>query len=144
MIEFDRTYEFNCPASFGTLSQEKVNKLLTDGRRASGFLEIQLEEWFPELTFEDGKGYDHVDKVGLRYDAKCFTKGGAKFCPSGMLGMGRKVNEEELWEHASDMLYIFCDIVSFPEVRVIFKRGSDLTHYIKGAIPFGDRNVLFG
>ena len=58
MIELNKTYEFACPASFGTLSQEEVYKLFTDGRRASGFLEIQLEKWFPELTFEDGKGYD--------------------------------------------------------------------------------------
>ena len=144
MIELNKTYEFACPASFGTLSQEKVNKLFTDGRRASGFLEIQLEEWFPELTFEDGKGYDHVDREGLRYDAKCFTKGGAKFCPSGMLGMGRKVNEEELWEHANDMIYIFTDVVEFPKVMVRFVKGSDLTQYTKVSIPFKDRNVLFG
>ena len=25
--------------------------------------------------------------------------------------------------HATDMIYIFCDIVSFPKVRVIFKKG---------------------
>ena len=144
MIELNKTYEFACPASFGTLSQEEVYKLFTDGRRASGFLEIQLEKWFPELTFEDGKGYDHVDRGGLRYDAKCFTKGGAKFCPSGMLGMGRKVNEEELWEHANDMIYIFTDVVEFPKVMVRFVKGSDLTQYTKGSIPFKDRNVLFG
>ena len=30
-----------------------------------------------------------------------------------------------------------------PKVRVVFKRGSDLTQYHKGSIPFGDRNVLF-
>ena len=144
MIELNKTYEFACPASFGTLSQEEVYKLFTDGRRASGFLEIQLEKWFPELTFEDGKGYDHVDREGLRYDAKCFTKGGAKFCPSGMLGMGRKVDEEELWEHANDMIYIFTDVVEFPKVMVRFVKGSDLTQYTKGSIPFKDRNVLFG
>ena len=144
MIELNKTYEFACPASFGTLSQEEVYKLFTDGRRSSGFLEIQLEKWFPELTFEDGKGYDHVDREGLRYDAKCFTKGGAKFCPSGMLGMGRKVNEEELWEHANDMIYIFTDVVEFPKVQVRFVKGSDLTQYTKGSIPFKDRDVLFG
>jgi hypothetical protein len=142
-VKLDKVYEFECPASFGTLSQEIVNKLFTDGRRASGFLELQLEEWFPDLTFEDGKGYDHVDTQGTRYDAKCFTKGGSKFCPSVMLGAGRSVDEEKLWEHANDMIYIFCDVVEFPKVRVIFKRGSDLTQYPKGSIPFGDRDALF-
>tara|TARA_B100001250_G_scaffold141781_1_gene121315 strand:+ start:106 stop:546 length:441 start_codon:yes stop_codon:yes gene_type:complete len=143
-IELNKTDVFQCEASFGTLSREKVNKLFTDGRRASGFLEIQLEEWFPDLTFEDGKGYDHVDTNGQQYDAKCFTPRGANFSPSVMLGAGRKVDRTKLWEHATDMIYIFCDIVSFPEVRVVFKKGSDLTHYNRGAIPFGDRNVLFG
>ena len=69
-------------------------------------------------------------------------RGGAKFCPSVMLGAGRSVDEEKLWEHATDMIYIFCDVVEFPKVRVIFKRGSDLTQYTKGSIPFKDRNVF--
>ena len=144
MIELDNTYTFECPASFGTLSQERVDKLFTDGRRASGFLELQLEEWFEGLVFEDGKGYDHrYQYTEELLDAKCFTKRGAKFCPSVMLGAGRSVDEEKLWEHATDMIYIFCDVVEFPKVRVIFKRGSDLTQYPKGSIPFGDRDALF-
>jgi hypothetical protein len=117
--------------------------LFTDGRRASGFLELQLEEWFPELTFVDGKGYDHVDPDGVKYDAKCFTKGGSKFCASKYLGVGRSVDIKEHLEHSSKIIYIFCDVVEFPKVRVVFKRGSDLTHYSKGSIPFGDRNVIF-
>ena len=72
-----------------------------------------------------------------------YTKRGAKFCPSVMLGAGRKVDEQKLWEHANDMIYIFCDVVDFPKVRIIFKHGSDLTQYPKGSIPFKDRNVLF-
>ena len=142
-IEIDKLYTFECVSSFGSLSQERVNNLFRDGRMASGFLELQLEEWFPDLTFVDQKGYDHVDENGVKYDAKCFTKGGAKFCPSVMLGAGRKVNEEVLWKHATNMIYIFCDIVDFPKVSVIFKCGSDLTRYRKGSIPFGDRNVIF-
>tara|TARA_Y100000356_G_C11106690_1_gene207344 strand:+ start:37 stop:483 length:447 start_codon:yes stop_codon:yes gene_type:complete len=145
MIEMNKVYEFECPATFGTLSQERVNKLFTDGRRASGFLELQLEEWFPGLEFVDGKGYDHIYEfnVGQLYDAKCFTKGGANFSPSIMLGGGRRVDEEKLWEHAMDMVYIFCDVVDFPQVRVIFKYGKDLIEYQKGNIPFKDRDLLF-
>ena len=143
MIELNKVYEFECDATFGTLSQECVNKLFTDGRRASGFLELQLEKWFPELTFVDRKGYDHIDINGKKYDAKCFTKGGAKFCPSVMLGAGRSVDEQKLWEHANNMIYIFCDVVDFPKVKVIYKYGHDLVKYTKGSIPFGDRNVLF-
>jgi hypothetical protein len=96
VIEINKVYNFECDATFGTLTQERVNKLFTDGRRASGFLELQLEEWFPELTFVDGKGYDHIDANQVKYDAKCFTRGGAKFCPSVMLGAGRSVDEKKL------------------------------------------------
>ena len=143
-IELNKTYTYECDATFGTLSQEKVNKLFTDGRRASGFLEIQLEEWFPDLTFEDGKGYDHVDINDQKYDAKCFTKGGAKFCSSKYLGVGRSLNVEEHEAHAANIIYIFTDVVEFPKVQVRFVKGSDLiTKYTKGSIPFKDRNVLF-
>ena len=143
-IELNKTYTYECDATFGTLSQEKVNKLFTDGRRASGFLEIQLEEWFPNLTFVDGKGYDHVDTDGLKYDAKCFTRGGSKFCSSKYLGVGRSLNVEEHEAHAENIIYIFTDVVEFPKVQVRFVKGSDLTQYTKGSIPFKDRNVLFG
>lgn len=143
MIELNQLYTFECDAFFGTLSQKQVYKLFTDGRRASGFLERQLEVWFPELTFVDGKGFDFVDMMNQKYDAKCFTKGGAKFCPSVMLGAGRSVNEKKLWEHAAYMIYIFCDIIDFPQVRVICKKGTDLIKYSKGSIPFGDRDDLF-
>lgn len=144
-IELNKTYTYECDATFGTLSQEKVNKLFTDGRRASGFLEIQLEEWFPNLTFVDGKGYDHVDIDGLKYDAKCFTRGGSKFCSSKYLGVGRSLNVEEHEAHAENIIYIFTDVVEFPKVQVRFVKGSDLIQtYKKGSIPFSHRNALFG
>ena len=143
-MKLNHTYTFKCDATFGTLSKEKVNELFTDGRRASGFLELQLEEWFEGLVFEDGRGYDHrYEYMEELFDAKCFTKRGANFCPSVMLGAGRSVDKVKLWEHAINMIYIFCDVVEFPKVRVIFKRGSDLTQYSKGKIPFGDRDALF-
>ena len=47
-------------------------------------------------------------------------------------------------KHANNMIYIFCDIVNFPKVNVIFKNGSDLKNYKKGSIPYGDYDVLFG
>ena len=75
-IEYNKNYEFNMPVSFGDLSQKIVDDLLKDGRLASHFLERQLEIWFPDLTFVNGKGYDHVRKNSdILYDQKCFTKG---------------------------------------------------------------------
>ena len=146
-IEYNKTYDFDLTGTvaFGDLPVELVNQLFRDGRVASKFFEHSLPVWFPELTFVDKKGYDHVDDNGNRYDAKSFTKGGLKFCPSVMLGAGRKINPEVLLEHANKTIYICCDIVEFPKARVTFKKGSDLiAKYPNGQIKPKERNVIFG
>lgn len=118
--------------------------MFKDGRLTSHFLERQLEIWFPDLTFVNAKGYDHVDSAGVKYDQKCFTKGGLKFMPSTMQGAGRSLNEEVAQAHANEINYICCDIVEFPKVRVVFKRGKDLVKdYPKCAVPFKDRSNFF-
>ncbi len=146
MIEYNFPYYFHISnAAFGTLSTKTLCDLFKDGRVVSHFLEKQLEVWFPNLLFEDGKGYDHrCMETDVLYDAKCFTKSGANFSPSVMLGAGRKVNEEKLHKHATDMNYIICDVCSFPKVNIIFKRGKDLLQdYPKGKISFKDREKIF-
>lgn len=131
--------------SFGTLTQEELSEMFTDGRLVSHFLERQLTKWFPKLTFVDARGYDHVDTEGNKYDQKCFTKGGLTFAPSNMLGKGRKIIEEEAHEHAKDITYICCDVVDFPIVKVKFAKGSDLiVDYPKCKIPFSKRKEFFG
>jgi len=146
MISLNKIYNFTCEASFGDLSQDVVNTLFTDGRVAARFLEHQLTLWFNQLIFVDKKGYDHVNKndSSIIYDAKNFTKHGAKFCASKYLGKGRKINIEEHQQHASKTIYIFCDIVDFPLVNVVFKEGKDLNDkYPTGMIPFSHRSIVF-
>lgn len=131
--------------SFGDLNQEELAEMFTDGRLASHFLERQLTKWYPELTFVDKKGYDHVDEQGNKYDQKCFTKGGLGFAPSHMGGKGRVFVQEEAHEHAKDITYICCDIVAFPTVRVKFARGQDLIEqFPKCKISFAKREEFFG
>lgn len=130
--------------SFGDLNQEELAEMFTDGRLASHFLERQLTKWYPELTFVDKKGYDHVDEQGNKYDQKCFTKGGLGFAPSHMGGKGRVFVQEEAHEHAKDITYICCDIVAFPTVRVKFARGEDLIkQFPKCKISFAKREEFF-
>jgi len=44
-----------------------------------------------------------------------------------------------------NMNYIICDIVDFPRVRVIFRRGKELARaYPKGIISKTKRGELFG
>jgi len=129
---------------FGDLSAEILAEMFTDGRLASHFLERQLCEWYPWLKFVDQKGYDHISAAGRKYDQKCFTKGGLTFSPSNMTGKGRSFNEEVAHEHAKDIVYICCDIVDFPTVRVKFSKGSDLIKkFPKCKIPFSKREAFF-
>ena len=143
-MQIDRVYTFTCPAAFGDLSTAVVHELFTDGRHAAGFLERQLEVWFPELKFMDGRGWDHQDQNGIRYEAKCFTPRGADYSASKFKGVGRKMNLTEHTETAKGLIYILCDIVAFPTVRVLFKTGDALlAQYPNGKIPPAHRDLLF-
>ena len=146
-IELNRVYEFEIKNySFGDLSTAAMNEIYQDGRVASHLLEPQLVHWFPELTHIKGcKDHDHIDQSGQKYDAKNFTKRGMQFKPSNQIGTGRKFNYEAMVEKADGMIYIACDIVDFPQIRVVFKEGLDLVdEYPTGKVSENKRGVLFG
>ena len=109
-------------------------------------LEEQLIHWFPELTRVEGnKDHDHIGENGVKYDAKNFTKGGLNFMPSNQIGAGRKFDSVIAYEKANKLVYICCDIVDFPKVRVIFKSGKDLVKdFPKCRVTKTNREVLFG
>ena len=144
-IKYNHNYYFTFPATFGDLPNEKIEEILKDGRLASHFLERQLEIDFPELTFVNAKGYDHIRKDSTTlYDQKCFTKGGLGFAPSRMVGAGRKIDFNEAHAHANTIDYIACDIVDFPKVCVRFVKGSDLVEkYPSCRVKFNQREELF-
>ena len=146
MIIPEKVYEYDLTGqvSFGDLGEMETYEILKDGRLASHFLERQLCVWFPELTFVDGRGHDHIDEEGNLYDQKCFTKGGLNFAPSNMIGKGRTLDEELAHSHASTITYIACDIIDFPKVRVKFLYGTTLLGlYPKLRIPNKDRELIF-
>ena len=130
--------------SFGDLSDSELAVMFTDGRLASHFLERQLTKWYPFLEFVDKRGYDHIDNEGQKYDQKCFTKGGLGFAPSHMGGKGRVFNKEEAHAHAKDIIYICCDVVDFPTVRVKFAKGEELIQeFPKCKIAYSKREEFF-
>jgi len=130
--------------SFGDLNQDELARMFTDGRLASHFLERQLTKWYPFLTFVDKKGHDHLDEEGNKYDQKCFTKDGLTFSPSHMGGKGRVFNKEEAHAHAKDIIYICCDVVDFPTVRVKFAKGEELIQeFPKCKIAYSKRKEFF-
>jgi chromosome condensin MukBEF MukE localization factor len=147
-MRYNTTYEFDFAGKvqFGDMPVEQLYQLFRDGRVASKFLEHTIPTWFPDLEFVDAKGYDHVSKTtGRQFDLKGFTKGGASYAPSTMLGAGRRINLKELHEHANSIDYIISDVTEFPKVRVIVKKGADLVRdYPNGKIPYKNRSTLFG
>ena len=149
IVEYNlnEVYEFNLQGQiqFGAMPLDQLHKLFQDGRVASKFLEHTIPTWFPDLEFVDQDGYDHVSKkTGRKFDLKGFTKGGASYAPSNMLGAGRKINEAKLHEHAETIDYILSDITEFPKVRIVFKAGTELVKkYPSGKIPVKEKSVLF-
>jgi hypothetical protein len=144
----NKVYEFDLTGQvqFGLMPLEALYTLFQDGRVASKFLEHTIPVWFPDLVFEDGEGYDHRSlETDRRYDLKGFTRGGASYAPSMMLGAGRKIDIKALHEHASTIDYIFSDITEFPKVRIVFKRGTDLVEqFPSGKIAPKHKQTLFG
>lgn len=146
-IELNKTYNFTVDnVSFGDIPPERIPTFFQDGRVAAFLLEEQLTHWFPELTrIEGNKDHDHIDRKGRKYDAKGFTKGGLRFMPSSMIGIGRKLDNEVARKKAAGLIYICCDIVEFPKVRVKFIYGKDLIQeYPKCEVKPRHREVLFG
>tara|TARA_A100001515_G_scaffold117646_1_gene99690 strand:- start:1385 stop:1834 length:450 start_codon:yes stop_codon:yes gene_type:complete len=145
-IELNKTYSFEIKnLAFGDLTKEDLIEIYKDGRVASHLLERHLTKWFPQLTHVPGcADHDHLDSTGQQYDAKNFTKSGLNFKPSKMLGVGRTFDYDVMVEKASKLIYIACDIVDFPKVRVVFKSGSELARdYPNGNISKTKREVLF-
>lgn len=145
-IKYNTVYTFDLRGKvmFGDLPEPALNKMYQDGRVASHLLEQQLPLWFTQLTFVDRTGYDYVDGTDHKWDLKGFTKRGANFAPSCMIGAGRKVVEAKLAEHVSEVDYIFSDITQFPTVRIVFKVGKDLIKiYPKGKISYTKMKSLF-
>jgi hypothetical protein len=145
-ITLNKTYNFTIQNfSFGNLSKDEMIDVLVDGRFNSPFMERQLTKWFPQLKHITGnKDHDHVDGEGNLYDAKNFTKNGLKFKPSNQLGQGRSFNKEVAHEKANKLIYICCDIIDFPKVKVKFIDGGDLVkRYPLCEVPKSHRTVLF-
>ena len=147
-IKLNKTYNFDLKntMSFGDIKTERLYEFFKDGRNASFMLEEQLIHWFPELTRVEGnKDHDHISEDGVKYDAKNFTKGGLNFMPSNQIGAGRKFDSVIAYEKANKLVYICCDIVDFPKVRVIFKSGKDLVKDFPNCkVSKTNREVLFG
>lgn len=125
-------YDFTGTIQFGSLDAEFLYDMFKDGRFCCEPLSRHIESMFDDLTFVDKKGYDFIGQ-GRKIEKKQITNSGLKFCPSSMIGAGRKVNLNEVVSHIIDnnLLYILADITEFPKVRVVFVEGEYLLNNCK-------------
>ena len=130
--------------AFANIPTDKLIKLFKDGRHASHILELWIEENFEGIKKIDVKNHDFIDGKGNYMEAKNFTKNGAKFMPSRMLGVGRKYIKEEADKVIKSNIYVITDINDMPTVRIKFVKGNDLLKkYPKAVIPFKKRDEFF-
>lgn len=104
-----------------------VRLYFTDGRRVSFIIERRLvldnSGW--KLAPSEGAGYDLLAPDGGKWEVRSLTRGGVYFCPSYMVGSGRRFEENGFHAKLAEIEgYIISDIECFPSVPV-FKVSKD-------------------
>ena len=101
------------------ISVNDVREYFTDGRRVSFILErrIAREVLKGTLAPTEGAGFDIVDSEGGRWEVRSISRGGIYFCPSYMVGSGRRFDKNGFLSKLSEIQgYIIADIESFPQI----------------------------
>ena len=101
------------------IPQGDVNAYFTDGRRVSFLLErrIAYEVLNGSLASSEGAGYDVLDSDGRKWEVRSVSKGGIYFCPSYMVGSGRRFEKDGFLQKLDEIAgYIVSDIQCFPSV----------------------------
>ena len=113
--------EWDLPALQSSLhlSEDEVRAYFTDGRRVSFILERRLmrEVLGGRLADSEGDGYDVLDRKGRKWEVRSVTRGGIYFCPSYMVGSGRKFDCDGFLRKLDDIYgYAISDVTGFPQV----------------------------
>ena len=125
------------------LDPDEAREYFTDGRRVSFILErrIRREILKGTLASSEGAGYDLVDERGRKWEVRSISKGGVYFCPSYMVGSGRRFEEDGFLEKLQEIEgYILSDITVFPRIPV-WKVATDEVRrwYDVGALGAGTK-----
>ena len=134
----------NC--GFDNLSSTDCYQVYKDGRVFSHFIERWLANNYPLKWIGGCQSHDFVDinNEEIKYDEKTFTKGGCHFCPSNMLGQGRKFDKVVFEEKTKKLIFCIVSNINFPEIKIKFVKGTDLlVKYPKGKIPLKDNIEFF-
>jgi len=102
------------------LTNEEIKEYFKDGRRCSFLIERKLRIYMKaELAETEGKSYDLIDENNNKWEVRSHTNDGVYFCPSYMMGSGRKFDEEGFLKKLKVVFgYKIANIQTFPNVKV--------------------------
>lgn len=103
------------------LDAAEVRQYFTDGRRVSFILERRISREIVQGTLakSEGAGYDVIDPSGGKWEVRSLTRHGMYFCPSYMVGKGRKFELQGFLDKLDEVEgYIISDVELFPNIPV--------------------------
>ena len=103
------------------LTVDETLEYFKDGRRGSFVVErrIAREIIGGRISETEGSSFDVYDSEGNKWEVRSLTKGGVYFCPSNMVGKGRKFKEAGFQAKLDEIEgYYVARITTFPEVEV--------------------------
>jgi hypothetical protein len=120
------------------ITKEDVRLYFTDGRRVSFILERRIcyEVVKGRLAPSEGAGFDLYDSQDYKWEVRSITKDGIYFCPSYMVGSGRRFEEQGFLNKLDEIKgYIVSDVESFPKVP-FWKIDKDIVYdwWINGTL----------
>lgn len=82
------------------------------------------------LAASEGAGWDVKDSSGRKWEVRSISKGGIYFCPSYMVGSGRRFNEPGFLDKLQEIEgYIVSDIQKFPEIPFWTIQGEQVRRW---------------
>lgn len=117
---FRLTWNLHELATSMHIREEDVCAYFRDGRRVSFLLERRIRDSFPgwSLAPSEGAGYDLLDEKGGKWEVRSVSNN-IYFCPSYMVGSGRKFEEVGFLTKLNSIEgYICSDITEFPDIPV--------------------------
>ena len=103
------------------LTVEETLEYFKDGRRGSFVVErrIAREMIGGKISESEGSAFDVYDSEGNKWEVRSLTNSGIYFCPSYMVGAGRKFDESGFQAKLNEVKgYYVARITTFPEIEV--------------------------
>ncbi len=127
------TFDIALLAEGMRITEDEVKGYFTDGRRISFVLERRIAREILEgkLAKSEGDAWDIIDANGDLWEVRSLSKT-TYFCPSYMVGSGRKFDEAGFLDKLSRIRgYVISDITLFPEIPVWLVESREVLEWYK-------------